>query len=721
MRQLRIYLADLTYTTLSLATDAFPLNIGFIAAYAEKTFGNAITLRLFKYIDDLEQAIKKCPPDILGMSNYPWNFNLGLEFFRMTREVSPNTVCVMGGPNIPLDDESRTQFVERNPLIDFYAYLEGEEAFAELVRRAFEAGVDRERMKSAPIDGFIHRINGGGVLKGAMLVRRKHLDEIPSPYLTGLMDQFFDGVLSPMLETNRGCPFSCTFCHEGNQLISKVNFFSIERVKADLDYIADAVRKAPSLVSNLMFADPNFAMYERDYEIVEHIGRIQEKWDWPRSIFASTGKNKKERIAKSLRKLNGSLSMWMSVQSMDSTVLTQIKRDNINTSQIMALSSVYQELGLPTLSELILGLPGDSYERHVNSLSQVVEAGIDVVDTYTCMLLNGTELNLKSSRERYQIGSHFRILPRDFARLANGRIAVEVEEVVTSSNTMSFEDYLEARKLHLMIAVVYNGGGFGPLFKLFRQKGISIIALLQNLVAGIGSAPASVKAICNSFAKLTKEELWASEETLRAYVYAGHNYEKLLKGEIGINLIQTHTAMSMAVMGDWVEYVFKAAETMLDEDLSIDVEFADIRAFCAGRTHNLWGDDRNEDTPIFLLSYDILSWMRATRDVPLSACKFSSPIPYRFGFSEAKKQEVAALIKRYGTSPTGIGRIIIQMDRNRVWREPMALREMEVGAQHAAMSSVPDHSGCPQASGRRFRAASTCRANQSSRTARHSA
>ena len=118
-----------------------------------------------------------------------------------------------------------------------------------------------------------------------------------------------------MLETNRGCPFSCTFCHEGTQLISKVNFFSVDRVKAELDYIANAVEKAPILSTHLMFADPNFAMYERDFEIVEHIERIQQKQNWPRSIFASTGKNKKERIAKALRNLNGTMSMWMSVQS----------------------------------------------------------------------------------------------------------------------------------------------------------------------------------------------------------------------------------------------------------------------------------------------------------------------------------------------------------------------------------------------------------------------
>jgi len=674
LRPLRIFLGDLTYTTLSLATDAFPLNIGFIAAYAEKIFGKEIDLRLFKYVDDLEQAIHDNPPDILGLSNYPWNFSLGLEFFRMTRVVSPQTLCVMGGPNIPLEDESRTQFIKCNPLIDFYAYLEGEEAFAALVARAMEIGLDREKMKSTPIDGFIHRISDTEVMKGTMLSRRRNLDEIPSPYLTGYMDKFFDGKLSPMMETNRGCPFSCTFCHEGNQLISKVNHFSIERVKAELDYIAAAVQRAPILISNLTFADPNFAMYERDYEIVEHIEKIQQRQNWPRSIFASTGKNKKERIAKALRKLNGSMSMWMSVQSMDSVVLQQIQRDNISTSQMMALASVYQELGLPTFSELILGLPGDSYERHVKSISDVVEAGIDVIEAYSCMLLNGTELNTARSRATYDIGSHFRILPRDFAKLGNGRIAVEIEEVVSSTSTMSFEDYQEARKLHLMIAVIYNGGGFSALLRLLRQKKVSVVGLFQRLVREIKSAPASVQAIFNSFVRLTKEELWESEEALRAYVYADNNYEKLLKGEIGINLIQTHAAMSLAVMDDWVQYVFQTANIMLGDEIHDDVErsamFADIQAFCAGRVHNIWGSDRNEDSPCVLLRYDIANWMRSPLSTPLSEYRFSSPVMYEFGFSEAKKEEMAAQVQRYGTTATGIGRIIAQMGRDRIWREP---------------------------------------------------
>ena len=97
MIPIKIYLADLTYATISLATDSFPLNIGFVSAYCKKKFGNNVDIKLFKYPNDLEKAIRDARPDILGMSNYPWNFNLGLTFFKMIKNISPKTITVMGG------------------------------------------------------------------------------------------------------------------------------------------------------------------------------------------------------------------------------------------------------------------------------------------------------------------------------------------------------------------------------------------------------------------------------------------------------------------------------------------------------------------------------------------------------------------------------------------------------------------------------------------------
>ena len=70
---MRIFISDLTYNTNRVATEALPINIGFMASYCRKRFGSKVDIKLFKYHEDLEKAIEESPPDILGLSNYIWN------------------------------------------------------------------------------------------------------------------------------------------------------------------------------------------------------------------------------------------------------------------------------------------------------------------------------------------------------------------------------------------------------------------------------------------------------------------------------------------------------------------------------------------------------------------------------------------------------------------------------------------------------------------------
>ena len=56
-KKLKIYLGDMTYDTVTLSTETFPLNIGFIASYCIKKFGNNVEITLFKYIEELEDAL----------------------------------------------------------------------------------------------------------------------------------------------------------------------------------------------------------------------------------------------------------------------------------------------------------------------------------------------------------------------------------------------------------------------------------------------------------------------------------------------------------------------------------------------------------------------------------------------------------------------------------------------------------------------------------------
>ena len=672
MRPLTIYLGDLTYTTLSLATEAFPLNIGFVGAYCKALYGKDVNIVPFKYINDLDEALRRAPPDILGLSNYPWNFRAGIEFFKFARSLSNKTICVMGGPNIPLDDKLRTSFVLENPEIDFYCYLEGEEAFSNLVGRVLDVGPDPKKLKQDSISGMINRISPNEVTKGKFLQRRKVLDEIPSPYLSGFLDKFFDGVLSPMLETNRGCPFKCTYCHEGSDLINKVNHFSVDRVKAEIDYIAANV---PANVHNLMFADPNFGMWRQDLEICEHIAAIQERQGYPRTLFASTGKNKKERISEALRKLKGTMKLWMSVQSLDLEVLENVERNNIKLEHMMGLSKVFEEFNLPTYSELILALPGETYESHIRSIAGVIEAGIDSLSLYTLMLLNGTKMSLEVERKKYGLKSHFRILPRDFGKLSNGSYPVEIEEVVTSTDTMTFEEYRALRKLHLIINVVYNGKAFGPLFKYFREQKLAIFELPMSLVENIDRAGSGVREIVDSFFEKTRSELWESRKELEAYASTKEAHERLLNEIIGENLIQTHTARSTRVMNEWVEYVFEIAGEICDNN-GVTAEnkamLAEIRKFCLGRVHNIWGADRNRDNPKYEFSYDLVEWyVREKGGSPLTEFTLSENRHIEFSYSKDKVKEIDDFIQRFGTTNTGLGRILIKTDITKLWREPV--------------------------------------------------
>ena len=662
-KPLRIFLADLTYTTLSLATEAYPLNIGLVASYANKRFGKNIEMKLFKYIEELEDAIRKNPPDILGMSNYPWNRNIGIEFFKLVSNISQRTLKIMGGPNISHEQKKRIQFMKENPEIDAHVILEGEESFSLILERVLSNGLERRQVFETSLPGTIFRNEENEIIEGSAILLRKNLNEIPSPYLTGLLDPFFDNRLSPMIETNRGCPFTCAYCHEGHPDISHVRFFELDRVLEELDYIAAHVGNR---VSNLLIADPNFGMYDRDLDICRHIADIKKRSGYPKFIFASAGKNKKEQVAEAVKMLEGSMKLWLSVQSMDSKVLKAIKRDNIDFSIMMNIKDECEREGITTISELILGLPEEDFNSHIESISKIIDLGVDQVTTYTCMLLEGTELSTERMRNKYGIHSHFRILPRDFGKLSDGIISVEIEEVVTSTNSLSFEDYLKLRLFHLIVNAVNNGKPFGPLFKFLREQNLSTFPLFMALVEEIDSASDEIKKIVASFNQKTKEELWASKEELLDYIKKEENYNKLLSGELGANLIQTHVAMSNLIMTEWCNFVFATAKKIL----SIPHEVIDqLHRFCAAKVYNIWGEKRNLDNPEIELNYDIAAWYQRGNENKIKAFKFNFPQRFKFSFTEEQMRIADEYIERFGATPTGIGRILMKTDMTRIWRE----------------------------------------------------
>ena len=86
-----------------------------------------------------------------------------------------------------------------------------------------------------------------------------------------------------------------------------------------------------------------------------------------------------------IKLLDGIMSLTMSVQSMDQAVLQNIKRDNISLEHMMALAPAIKETGLLTKAEVILGLPGETYQSTLETIRKLVRSEMD--DITMCSIL----------------------------------------------------------------------------------------------------------------------------------------------------------------------------------------------------------------------------------------------------------------------------------------------------------------------------------------------
>ena len=216
-----IYLCDLVHDFVGAYTYMFPLNVGYLASYAKKEFGKHIEVKIFKFPRDYLDAISKKKPDLVGFSSYMWSANLNNELIKITKKMDNNILTVSGGPHIKYDDSGLKEYFEKSE-VDYFVPFQGETAFNLIIAML----LSNKKGVFEPLDGTFFN-SRTEIIKGKTLPRIKDLETIPSPYLSGILDPFFDTKLIPIIETNRGCPFRCTFCAQGLTSFNSVMYFSM--------------------------------------------------------------------------------------------------------------------------------------------------------------------------------------------------------------------------------------------------------------------------------------------------------------------------------------------------------------------------------------------------------------------------------------------------------------------------------------------------------------
>jgi tRNA A37 methylthiotransferase MiaB len=667
---------DPTYTQQAVSADLIPQAVGGIATYTEKMVSLNEPIRVFKYPEKLAQALDEhgCP-DVIGFSNYVWNCDLSSAFARRIKELSPKTIVVFGGPNYPIQPVVQEQFLRERPYIDFCINKEGELAFANLIAAIIESNGNLDQ-----VHGTLASVHSIGPDDNAHLTgeveRIRDLSEIPSPYTTGRMDEFFDGKLLPIIQTNRGCPFSCTFCVEGVRYYNKIYLNSQSKMSAEIHHIGKKMEEIRHLGgrNDLFIADSNFGMYKDDIDTCKVIAEAQEKYNWPEYINVATGKNQKERVLAASKLINGALRLSGSVQSLDPEVLENISRANIGADGLMQLALEAADIGANSYSETILCLPGDSKEKHYNTLRQVIEASFNMVSTFQLMMLPGTNMNTEETREKFGMITRFRVFPRcyGFYDVQGERIvSAEIEEICVALNTLTFDDYLDCRKMHLLIAVFHNDGVFGSLLRYLRTNGYSVFRWLE-IIHG-SQLPLRLDQLIEEFLQDTRDELWGTREELEQFIQQPGTIEKYLDGELGNNLLFTYkTRALIGYVNELAEVAQAATFQVLDERGDADPEapsfIDDAIAYQVSRMTNVFED--REQVPSASLNYDIQAYDEELKSGPISEYRFSSMVNYEFVQTDEQNSLLERYFEVFGSTDFGIGRMMTKVYVKRLLREP---------------------------------------------------
>lgn len=392
-----------------------PLVSGILRGYAESFMVLKMAYEFMPFIfmrDTPENMIKDVKdPFLMCFSVCIWNDQLSLAVAKLIKERFPKCIILFGGPQV-LKDYPKTY-----PFIDHIITGEGEKQYipylAELI------GME-------------------------IALPEYNIDDYPSPYTLGLYDyllkEYPHMTFQAIVETDRYCPFGCEFCFWGQPtLTKKIKFHSLEYVAAEADWIGR------NGIKYVFMANANFGMYERDQEVAQIYVRVKEKYGYPDKVRVCYGKNKIENVFKTaliMHEAKLGKAVTLARQSNSPAALAAIKRENIKLEVFDGLAMRYLNEGIPTYTEIILGLPGETLESFKASIADIIKTPTQLF-IYHCTILNNTGMADPAYIEKYGIKTVRVPLTEIHCSIRKPEYVQEYENIIIGTNTMSIDEWID--------------------------------------------------------------------------------------------------------------------------------------------------------------------------------------------------------------------------------------------------------------------------------------
>lgn len=345
-----------------------PFGLGYLATAIRQKYEVEILDGLKEKMtpDKFKDFLSRKKFDVIGIQVFTFHINIAKEYIKIIKEVSPETIIILGGPHPSSDSQNI-----------FYHFSEIDWAFkgeAEIgLAKLLDLIGEKEKLLEpdlADIPGLIWRDkNNQTIINQQIFV--EDLDTLgypswdllkPSTYPLSPHGAFFKNYpIAPIIIT-RGCPFSCTFC--AGHLVSgrKIRKRSIASV---IEEIRELYHKYG--IREIHIEDDNFTFYkDLVMEFCRELKRnnLNISWTCPNGVRLDT---LDEEILLAMKE-SGLYGISVGIESGSDKILVQMKK-NLNTGKIREKINLLRKVGLEVIGFFIIGYPTETREDILKTIN----------------------------------------------------------------------------------------------------------------------------------------------------------------------------------------------------------------------------------------------------------------------------------------------------------------------------------------------------------------
>jgi len=307
---------------------------------------------------DIAEKLLNHHPKIIGFGVYIWNVAEVTRTVEILKQVSPQTIIVVGGPEV--------SFVHDKPVVadiaDYVITGAAEKSFHDLCLQILSGEQPQDRV-----------IQSENVSLGQL--------QLPYQYYTD------DDIKNRLIyvEASRGCPFKCEFCLSSLDKTSKPFELGIFLDEMDTLYQRG--------VRNFKFIDRTFNLkVSNSVAILEFF--LERMKDDLYLHFEVVPDNLPDRLKAVIQKFpQHALQFEIGVQTFDENIQTLISRKQDNTKTRENLRWLREQTHAYIHADLIFGLPADTLDNFAKSFNQLVRLNPHEIQLGILKRLRGVPLN----------------------------------------------------------------------------------------------------------------------------------------------------------------------------------------------------------------------------------------------------------------------------------------------------------------------------------------